>query len=731
MSKRCMWILALGALGALAWTVPQAQTADADPAMTAARQGPSHSLLEVGVADGYDGRPVITLVADAPVDYQSFVLDGPDRLVLDLHGVVNRVEPYRIDVATGGVSRVRAAQHTVEPVAVTRVVFDLEGPLSYRIEQMAGAIRVAFGEGEGFARQPVGLPETMTATHIADNDPYAVDQAASEQAAIEQAAIEQAAIEQAAIEQAAIEQAAIEQAAIDRAAIDQAIAEQAAADEAAAEQAAAEQAAAERHAAEAAAEGPADSEKVWSDALENAGIQRVETTQEPTEAPSRAIESDMIDRLLKTPSLPSPAPEMADELPSSFESRTIVTDEVIYNGRRISLNLVDADIKQVFRLFHEISGLNFVLDPGVSGRVTIVLDQVPWDQALDIILKNNGLDKVLENNVLRIASTQKLAQEAAARRQLRDAQELEVEPVTLTRTLSYAKATEVERVIRNGGILSPRGSVIVDERTNTLIISDVPKKVDPIDSLISTLDAETPQVMIEARIVETSRSFVRDLGVVWGFAAIADASRGTTTGNGLFHNAALRYGLNLPGDGGASTLAFSLSNIVDSFTLDIALNTLESEGEARILSSPKIATQNNERAEIEQGVRIPVVNTTATEINVEFVSASLRLLVTPQITAEGTIILDVEVENNSPDFVNTSGDVPSIRTQRAQTKVLINDGGTTVIGGIFVVNEGQSEVGVPWFRKIPVFGWLFKTQNITTENRELLIFVTPKIVKLS
>jgi type IV pilus assembly protein PilQ len=197
------------------------------------------------------------------------------------------------------------------------------------------------------------------------------------------------------------------------------------------------------------------------------------------------------------------------------------------------------------------------------------------------------------------------------------------------------------------------------------------------------------------------------------------------------HNASARYGLNLPGDGAASTLALKFGNVIDSFTLDVALSALESEGMARILSSPKIATQNNERAEIEQGVRIPIVNTTATEINVEFVSASLRMQVTPQITAEGTIILDVEVENNSPDFVNTSGGIPSIRTQRAQTKVLITDGGTTVIGGIFTVNEGRSEVGVPWFRKLPVFGWLFKQQNITNQNRELLIFITPKIMRIS
>src|SRR6185295_6625713 len=239
----------------------------------------------------------------------------------------------------------------------------------------------------------------------------------------------------------------------------------------------------------------------------------------------------------------------------------------------------------------------------------------------------------------RIAATQKLAQEAASRKQLKEAKELEVEPITITRTLSYGKAQDVERVIRDSGVLTQRGKVIVDERTNTLIVSDIPKKVEPLDRLISTLDSETPQVMIEARVVETSRDFDRKLGVVWGLEAIADASKGTSTGLAFPHNASLKYGLNLPGEGGASNLAMRFGNVIDSFTLDVQLNTLETEGSARVLSSPKIATQNNERAEIEQGVRIPIVNTTATEINVEYVSASLKMTVTPQITAEGTIIL--------------------------------------------------------------------------------------------
>jgi type IV pilus assembly protein PilQ len=449
---------------------------------------------------------------------------------------------------------------------------------------------------------------------------------------------------------------------------------------------------------------------------------------------SRAVSQDAIEKLLRTPTLRAEEPPAgltpAPTSIGSFETRTIVTDRSNYTGKRISLNLVETDIKQIFRLFHEISGLNFVLDPAVDGKVTIVLDNVPWDQAMDIILTNNGLDKQFENNVVRIAPTQKLAAEAASRKQLKEAKDLEVEPITVTRTLSYAKADEVEKVIREGGVLSTRGKVIVDKRTNALIISDIPKKVQPLDQLISTLDSETPQVMIEARIVETSKSFSQDLGIRWGFAAIADSSRGTGTGLPFPANASARYGLNLPGAGTASTLAFSFGNIIDSFTLDIALSDLETEGQGRVLSSPKIATQNNERAEIEQGVRIPVVSTTATEINVEFVSASLRLAVTPQITADGTVAMDVVVENNTPDFVNRVGDVPPINTQRAQTKVLVADGGTAVIGGIFTVNEGRSEVGVPWFRKIPGLGWLFKTRNITNENRELLIFITPKIVKI-
>ncbi len=647
-------------------------------AASAAEEAPARNLRNVSVARDASGRPVVILQGDGRIAYQSQVLENPSRLVLDLEGVVNRLAAHHFGVGEGGVVRVRAGQYRSAPRPVSRVVFDLERPVPYEIAREGSSLVVHFGGETG--EQEAGGPSaeaTGEDTAVLDGEgpvrpgaPEAVPAATAETAVPSSPAV------------------------------------------------------AEAEPASPAPSGPA------------AGALPSEASGTLAAEAPRALTPEDIDRILRTPALAQETPEAAEETgraPSgraSFETRKIVTEATQYTGKRISLNLVDADVKQVFRLFHEISGINFVLDPSVEGRVTIVLDNVPWDQALDIILKNNGLDKVYENNVIRIAPTVKLAQEAAARKQLKEAKELEAEAVTITRTLSYSKAKDMERVIRDSGVLSPRGKVFTDERTNTLIVSDIPKKVEPLDSLLSSLDTETPQVMIEARIVETSRQFVQDFGVVWGFNAFADAAHGTATRFNFPHNASVRYGLNLPGAGQASNLAFHFGNVLDSFTLDVALNALETEGRGRILSSPKITAQNNERAEIEQGVRIPIVNTTATEINVEFVSASLRLQVTPQITAEGTVVLDIQVENNTPDFVNRVGDTPPINTQRAQTKVLINDGGTAVIGGIFTVNEGSSETGVPWFRKIPVLGWLFKSRNITNENRELLIFITPKIIKI-
>lgn len=415
------------------------------------------------------------------------------------------------------------------------------------------------------------------------------------------------------------------------------------------------------------------------------------------------------------------------QMSSRFQPRTISDTGPKYSGKRISLNFKDADLKDVFRLFHEITGYNIVLDPAVSGTLTIVLENVPEDQALDIILKNNGLDKVFENNVIRIATTQKLASEAAARKALLEAQELEQEPVTFTRSLSYAKAKDVTPIIRK--VMSKRGDVIMDDRTNTLIITDLTDRQEPVNRLIDALDEQTSQVVIEARIVETDREFTRDLGVRWNMVGEATQARGTQTNLQFPHTGTITADVGLSSAATAGSLGLTFGNVLDSIRLDMTLEAFELNGDVKVLSSPRIATQNNQKATIEQGVQIPVVSTTATQINVEFISASLKLEVTPQITNEGTVIMDVKVENSSPDFINRVGDVPPIITQRTQTQVLVADGGTAVIGGIFKLNDSVTQASVPGFGKIPGLGWLFKNRSVNRKNTELLIFITPRIAK--
>ncbi len=414
-----------------------------------------------------------------------------------------------------------------------------------------------------------------------------------------------------------------------------------------------------------------------------------------------------------------------------FESKTISGEPTVYTGEPISVNFVEADLKNVFLFFADFIGLNIVIDPEVAGNLTMRLTEVPWDQAFDVILRHQGLEKVVEGNVVRIATTEKLRNEAAKRRALKKAQEDEVDVITFTKVLSYAKAQDVLQLLQQagtGGVKSDRGFIAKDDRTNTLIITDLPSKRAAYEKLIAVLDTRTQQVMIEARIVETDRNFEQNLGVEWGLFASADPALGTQNNLDFPHRSTLTYDVNVPAAASAGTLGISLGNVLDSVTLDLTLQAFENEGRVRILSSPKIATQNNKAASIEQGTQIPVVTTTAVEINVQYISASLRLDVTPQITADDTIIMDIVVENNSPDFINRVGDVPPIITEKAKTQILVRNGSTAVIGGIFKLNESNAQAGVPGLKRIPVLGWLFKNRAISKQNSELLVFITPRIL---
>lgn len=424
-----------------------------------------------------------------------------------------------------------------------------------------------------------------------------------------------------------------------------------------------------------------------------------------------------------------------------------------YTGEPISVNLKDVDLKDFFRLIHEISGLNIIVDPNVSGTVTMVLIDVPWDQALDIVLKNNGLGSTLEGNVLRIATLKTLKDEQESQRDLAKARAEAVDPVTVPRTLSYAKAADLEGVIKR--FLSSRGEIIRDDRTNTLIIRDIPSVIPDVDNLIKQLDRKSLQVEIEARVVSASRAFSREIG-----SQLATAF--STTGGRSIYGGSLgpspifgglpppvisgdtppspSQGFGSAGDAGSLPLvsdfraAAATSGILfghrsANFALDAILTAAESRNIAKVLSKPRLVTQNNIRAEVKQGTRIPVQTVVNNTISTQFLDVVLKLEVKPQITAEGTVFLDINIENTTIDpGIQRINGIPALATQQTTTQVLISDGGTVVVGGVMVTNNSTNVAQVPLIGSIPIIGHLFKRTRVDTSTQELLFFITPRIL---
>ena len=384
----------------------------------------------------------------------------------------------------------------------------------------------------------------------------------------------------------------------------------------------------------------------------------------------------------------------------------------------------DVDLKDFFRLIHEISGLNVVLDPTVHGTLTVVLDDVPWDQALDIVLKNNDLARELEGNVLRIATVDTLKNEADARRAQIESEALAVEKVSVTRFLSYAKAKDVAVTVKK--FLSQRGDVVADDRTNAVIVNDIPKVIPIIDRLLTQLDRKTQEVEIEARVVAATRQFARDIGTQLGFgwgnghSAIGGSARqgaspttvsgltpgyitvpGTGSGNDwFFDSAVLEPGIDV------TYQRLYFLNASNTMRIDAVLSLAESRGLLKVLSRPRVVTQNNIQALVKQGVRVPIV--TQAQLGgpptVTYVDAFLRLTVTPQITSENTIFLNVDVENTTPNFGQEVQGNPELITQQATTQVLVTDGGTVVIGGVIQTQNSINISQVPLLGNIPVPG---------------------------
>jgi type IV pilus assembly protein PilQ len=433
-----------------------------------------------------------------------------------------------------------------------------------------------------------------------------------------------------------------------------------------------------------------------------------------------------------------------------------------YKGQRISMDFKDADLTNVFRIIAEVSNLNIITSDEVKGKVSLRLVNVPWDQALDIVLRSKNLGAAMEGNVLRIApitSLQKEEQdrlnaqkqiEQSKQESLNRAAELRAmqESVFDTIPVSYSKASEMLAKIKP--LASKFGKIDSDDRTNVLIVRDLPQNIEEIKAMVARLDTSTPQVLIESRIVEVETSFARELGIQWGGSYRA----GSTTQYGMtgsqdyagaanpgapivaattdpFTAAAPpgNWAVNLPaaiGAGSGGGIAFGI--LKDNLRLDLALTALESSGNLKIVSSPKVVTVDNKEAIIEQGTQIPYSTVSASGTNTQFVDATLRLKVTPHITPDGRVSMKVEAQNDSPGEATPTGQL-AINKKKATTEVLIQDGETAVIGGIIQVARQESQSGLPWLSKIPLLGYLFRKDLNTARNRELLIFITPKVIK--
>jgi type IV pilus assembly protein PilQ len=423
-----------------------------------------------------------------------------------------------------------------------------------------------------------------------------------------------------------------------------------------------------------------------------------------------------------------------------------------YTGEPISVNLKDVDLRDFFRLIHEISGLNVVLDPQVKGTLTIVLDEVPWDQALDIVLQNNGLDKQLHGNVLRIATLDTIKKEAETARDVRKAENDAQEMITVTRVLSYAKADTLKDTLKK--FLTGRGDILADSRSNQLIIRDIPAVIPAIDNLIHQLDRKSQQVEIEARVVSATRAFASDIGTEFGFAGSTTGGRslfsgspavggsgvttaaglpaspvtigsGTTTGNGATTGIPLNVNLGA----GVPTSGLGFSHRSPNFAVDFFITAAESKGVGKLLSKPRIVTQNNEKATVKQGVKIPIQTTINNTISVQYIDAVLKLEVTPQITAEGTIYMDVLVENTQIDNgIPRIQGVPALDTESAESKVTVADGATIVVGGVIITQSQVNITQVPILGSLPLIGNLFKRNSTSVTTGELLFFLTPRII---
>ena len=398
-----------------------------------------------------------------------------------------------------------------------------------------------------------------------------------------------------------------------------------------------------------------------------------------------------------------------------------------YKGRKVTLEFADAEVRKIFQLLSEVSNKNFVLGDDVTGAISLKLVNVPWDQALDIILDTKGLDKREDGNIILIKGKGKFKSQAEEEQEIKKALTKAIELKTETFSINYADIGTIASQFN--GLKSDRGTISQDARTNKVIVKDIPQILNEMRKLLVQLDVPERQVMIEARIVEASSSFTRNLGVNWGVhyrdgSASFMGINSLDTGFGGLTSAPPTSGT---GSSSGGSMGISFGTLSSNIQLDMRLNAAASAGMVKIVSTPKVATLNNKTAKITQGQQIPYTSSTSDKVETKFIEAALSLEVTPHINANGTIGMKIDAKNDSPGQA-TGTSAPPINKKQATTEMLLRDGETTVIGGIYVDSDNTSDDGVPYLMDIPLLGKLFKTNNKTKTKTELLIFITPRIL---
>ncbi|MCM2357105.1 MAG: type IV pilus secretin PilQ [Geobacteraceae bacterium] len=396
-----------------------------------------------------------------------------------------------------------------------------------------------------------------------------------------------------------------------------------------------------------------------------------------------------------------------------------------YTGRKVTLEFSDADVRKIFQLIAEVSNLNFLISDDVSGNISLKLVNVPWDQALDVILESKSLEKRQEGNILYIKPKGKFRTVEQEESAAREERERRMEPKTRIFNVSFAAIGDVSGQFEKLKSKNPGAAISPDARTNRVIVTDIEDRLDKMGNLLKELDLPEKQVMIEARIVEATSTFTRDLGVQWGIhyqdgAASFLGINDLDTGFGGIVSQAPSSGTSGPG----GAIGMSFGKLTSNIQIDLRLSAAATAGLVKIISTPKVVTLNNKAAKISQGQSIPYLSLSAEGTRTEFVEAALTLEVTPHITADGSIGMKIKASNNSPG----TGDPPSINKKEATTELQVMNGETTVIGGIYVDSDTESNTGVPFLMDIPLLGWLFKSNSKNKVKTELLIFITPRIV---